>query len=110
VYVFALTLTLGWIATHAIGIPHHAVPITRTSATASRADDGNDLRDPQERHLADIRQLTFGGQNAEAYFSPDGKQLIFQSQREGHECDQQYVMDIDGKNVHLVSTGTGRTT
>lgn len=65
---------------------------------------------PGERHLAHIRQLTFGGENAEAYFSKDGKQLIFQSTRDGRSCDQQYVMNIDGSGVHRVSTGTGKTT
>ena len=63
-----------------------------------------------ERHLRNIRQLTFGGENAEAYFSPDGTRLIFQSTREGHACDQIYTMKIDGSDVHRVSTGTGRTT
>src|SRR5512143_519744 len=43
---------------------------------------------PVERHLANIRQLTHGGENAEAYFSRDGTHLIFQSTREGYACDQ----------------------
>jgi WD40-like Beta Propeller Repeat len=43
--------------------------------------------DPRERHLTDLRQLTFGqGENAEGYFSPDGKRLIFQSTRDGAAC------------------------
>jgi Tol biopolymer transport system component len=65
---------------------------------------------PAEKHLRNIRQLTFGGENAEAYFSPDGTRLIFQSTREGHGCDQIYTMKIDGSDLHRVSTGTGRTT
>ena len=64
----------------------------------------------QEPHLADIRQLTHGGANAEAYFSHDGRQLIFQSTRDGRSCDQQYIMNVDGSDVHRVSTGTGKTT
>src|SRR5919205_3757988 len=52
---------------------------------------------PGERHLRNIRQLTFGGENAEAYFSHDGKRLIFQSTRDGRTCDQQYVMNTDGR-------------
>lgn len=68
------------------------------------------LIDPRETHLANVRQLTFGGQNAEAYFSADGKRLTFQSVRDGHDCDQQYVMNIDGSDVRRISTGTGRTT
>ena len=63
-----------------------------------------------ERHLANIKQLSFGGENAEAYFSFDGKQLIFQSKRDGRGCDQIYSMNIDGSNVHMVSNGEGRTT
>ena len=66
--------------------------------------------DPREVHLASIRQLTFGGENAEAYWSADGKQLIFQSKRDGGECDQIFIMDRDGGNVHRVSSGKGRTT
>jgi TolB protein len=63
-----------------------------------------------ERRLQNIRQLTFGGENAEAYFSPDGKKLIFQSKRDGRGCDQIYTMNIDGSDVRMVSTGDGRTT
>ena len=65
---------------------------------------------PAERHLRNIRQLTFGGENAEAYFSPDGTRLIFQSTREGVPCDQIFNMKIDGSDLKRVSTGTGRTT
>ena len=61
-------------------------------------------------HLANVRQLTHGGQNAEAYWSPDGKRLIFQSTRPPYECDQEFVMNADGSGQHLVSTGKGRTT
>ena len=63
-----------------------------------------------ERHLRNIRQLTFGGENAEAYFSFDGQQLIFQSTRDGAGCDQQYTMKIDGSDLRRVSSGQGRTT
>jgi TolB protein len=64
----------------------------------------------EEKHLKNIKQLTFGGQNAEAYFSADGKWLIFQSERDGHPCDQMYVMRADGTQVRRVSNGEGRTT
>jgi len=64
----------------------------------------------QSRHLANIRQLTSGGQNAEAYWSPDGKRLIFQSTRGNLGCDQIFVMNADGSDQHMVSTGKGRTT
>ena len=61
-------------------------------------------------HLINVRQLTHGGQNAEAYWSPDGKRLIFQSTRKPYDCDQIFVMNADGSDQHLVSTGKGRTT
>ena len=64
----------------------------------------------ESKYLKDIRQLTFGGQNAEAYWSPDGKRLIFQSTRDGFECDQIYIMNADGSGARLVSTGKGCTT
>ena len=63
-----------------------------------------------ERHLADIRQLTFGGENAEAYFSPDGTKLIYQSSPQRGGCDQQYVMDLATGESKLISSGLGRTT
>ncbi len=63
-----------------------------------------------EKHFGEIRQLTFGGENAEAYFSRDGKRLIFQSTRDGRSCDQEFVMNVDGSNVQRVSTGFGKTT
>src|SRR5512142_337376 len=70
----------------------------------------SDLRLPEEKHLRNVRQLTFGGENAEAYFSADGKKLIFQSTRDGRKCDQIYTMNLDGSDVRMVSTGKGRTT
>ena len=60
--------------------------------------------------LDNLKQLTFGGQNAEAYWSPDSMRLIFQSTRDGNQCDQEYIMNADGSNVHMVSTGKGVTT
>ena len=71
-----------------------------------------------EKHLTNLRQLTFGGDNAEAYFSFDGKSLTMQSNNAkwGLKCDQIFVLDIEkaagdsGYKPSLVSTGEGRTT
>ncbi len=61
-------------------------------------------------HLSNPRQLTHGGQNAEAYWSPDGSKLVFQSTRDDLQCDQIFVMNADGSDVRMVSTGKGVTT
>jgi Tol biopolymer transport system component len=63
-----------------------------------------------EDFFGTVRQLTFGGQNAEAYFSPDGTQLIFQRTTSDSTCDQQYIVNIDGSGLRRVSNGLGRTT
>lgn len=68
-----------------------------------------------ERHMRNVRQLTTGGKNAEAYFSFDGSRLIFQSTKDPAsqtlgECYQMYVMDLVGENIHRVSTGYGAVT
>lgn len=98
--LIALLLFVGSLAALGVGAG------SRPASTQTNPD----LALPQEKHLRNIRQLTFGGENAEAYFSSDGKKLIFQSTRDGHECDQIYTMNIDGSDVRLVSTGDGRTT
>jgi Tol biopolymer transport system component len=72
---------------------------------------------PEEHHLKNIQQLTFGGDNAEAYFSFDGKFLVFQktNPKEGIKCDQIYMARIPSEpgetfTPKLISTGKGRTT
>lgn len=66
--------------------------------------------DSREKRLANLRQLTAGGSNAEAYFDATGTRLIFQSTREPFGCDQIFTMGLDGGDVRLLSTGRGRTT
>jgi len=63
-----------------------------------------------ETHFAHLWQLTFGGENAEAYWSADGMRLIFQSTRDGYPCDQEFIMELGTGAVRRVSTGKGRTT
>ncbi|HYO46591.1 MAG TPA: hypothetical protein VEY33_07885 [Gemmatimonadota bacterium] len=64
----------------------------------------------EEAFLANIRQLTFEGQNAEAYFSPGDERLIFQATTGSLSCDQIFTMRVDGSDVRMVSTGAGVTT
>jgi Tol biopolymer transport system component len=63
-----------------------------------------------ETHLQNITQLSFGGQNVEAYFSHDGSELIFQSTRDELGCDAIFRMNIDGSHVRQISSGEGVTT
>jgi Tol biopolymer transport system component len=65
---------------------------------------------PGETHFANVRQLTFGGDNAEAYWAFDGSKLIFQHRATTEECDQIYILDPETTETTLVSTGQGRTT
>lgn len=72
---------------------------------------------PQEKHLKNLRQLTFGGNNAEAYWSPNGKMLTFQSDfaKWGSSCDQIFVLEISKAKDSTykptrLSNGDGRTT
>ncbi|MBN8623154.1 MAG: M20/M25/M40 family metallo-hydrolase [Flavobacteriales bacterium] len=71
----------------------------------------------QENNLKNIQKLTFGGDNAEAYFSPNGKNLTLQITNSaiGAHCDQIYLLDLNkkitgSKDLKLISTGNGRTT
>lgn len=79
-------------------------------AGTALAQEVPSLLHPDEVHLRKLRQLTFGGENAEGYWSPDGKRLIFQSSREGTPCDQEFVMDVATAETRRVSNGQGKTT
>jgi Periplasmic component of the Tol biopolymer transport system len=91
-------------------LPLFLLALALQAQTAKQPESSNANTQPQEKHLRNVRQLTFGGENAEAYFSGDGRQLIFQSKRESRECDQIYTMNADGSKTQMVSTGMGRTT
>jgi Tol biopolymer transport system component len=101
-------------------LSHHGpILLTAALATATLAcSNGGEntpavARAPEagERFFSNLTQLTFGGQNAEAYFAPDGESLIFQrTDEEEVLCDQQYVVGIDGSGLRMVSNGLGRTT
>jgi len=107
-----------WAFSALMGIPSFALAADQPKESVVSASS-------TERHLANIRQVTFGRQNAEAYFSFSGTKLIFQSTNNwmkdssafpgkpaasGLGCYQIYVMDMESETVHLVSTGKGATT
>jgi len=75
------------------------------------------LHYPEEVHFKNMQQLTFGGDNAEAYFSFDGKWLVFQKTyaKEGLPCDQIFIGKVPTKAgekfiPRMISSGKGRTT
>jgi TolB protein len=83
---------------------------------ASGATKPSELHYKEEGHLKNVRQLTYGGDNAEAYWSYDDTRLVFQSTNPkwGVSCDQIYVMNVLGEKdslpLDMISTGNGRTT
>jgi len=74
------------------------------------AEAADQLIQEDERHLGSLTQLTFGGQNAEAYWSTDDEWIMFQATPREASCDQQFTMRPDGSKLSMVSTGVGRTT
>ena len=77
---------------------------------AESSTNDQSLAYPNENHFQNLTQLTFGGQNAEAYFSYDGNELLFQSTRDALQCDAIFRMNRDGSKVRMVSSGQGVTT
>ena len=96
------TLALG--AVLVTGASSGKIPLPPTSAPADTL-----IREGESRFMT-LTQLTFGGQNAEAYWSADGTKLIFQSTRGEWPCDQMYVLDLHSGAITRVSNGRGRTT
>jgi Tol biopolymer transport system component len=80
-----------------------------TAPTLPLVGDSN-LQFPKEIRISNLRQLTFEGQNAEAYWSPDQRWLTFQHSGEDVECDQIFKLSLDGKEKVRLSNGSGRTT
>ena len=76
----------------------------------SKPQSYNHLIQEGEKHFKNLRQLTFSGENAEAYFSSDGKKLILQAHEGDSLCDQIYIMNIASGSTEMVSTGNGVTT
>jgi len=89
----------------------------KTTYGEIRASKKSETHYYQEKHLSNIKQLTFGGDNAEAYFAFDDSKLVFQlkNPKAGIDCDQIYVLDYNNHDIQkgmppMVSTGLGRTT
>lgn len=83
---------------------------TEETPAANLAAEGVALAMADETHLSNVRQLTAGGENAEAYWAYDGSALIYQARKPGMDCDQIFVLDPHTAETSMVSTGEGRTT
>jgi len=106
----AVSLAVAFLATACAG---NAGQETDAATNANGAENAAVIRDPlpEERRFASLSQLTFEGENAEAYYSSDGQRLIFQRRHEGeYACDQIFTIGVEGGDPQLVSTGLGRTT
>src|SRR5690242_8168531 len=105
-FLFLLTLLTTWIFT-SFKVPHSF----QTSNSRALSDT---IHFPDEKHLKNVQQLTFGGDNAEAYFSFDSKWIIFQRTKanEGLKCDQMFIGKVPKpgeKFVYkMISSGKGR--
>ena len=91
-------------------------PINKNVSVVLDPETNDTIIFPAEKYFKNIRQVTFGGDNAEAYWSFDDSKLIFQSNNKtwGVNCDQMFLMNADdsfkNSNPKMVSTGKGRTT
>ena len=89
----------------------------KSNSTIPRTQYADTLLYPDEKHFKNLQQLTFGGDNAEAYFSSDGKWLVFQrtNPKAGIPCDQIWIGKVpehpgDKFEPRRLSSGKGRTT
>lgn len=88
-----------------------------SDTTTSSKPAGDTIQYPEEVHFKNVQQLTFGGDNAEAYWSFDGKYIVFQrtNPKEGIKCDQVFIGKVPQKpgdkfEYRPLSSGKGRTT
>ena len=112
-YASSIVLAIGLAGCGAGGeAPPANTAAPSADALWNAAAPADSLIRPREAHFAELRQLTFGGENAEAYWSPDGSCLVLQSTRPGVECDQIFLVTPENaaEGGELVSSGSGRTT
>jgi Tol biopolymer transport system component len=103
-FPIAIAITIG------VACAPHAPQDEQAASEEASTQESASLTLSEESHLRNARQLTFGGQNAEAYFSIDDRYLILQSTHGEYQCDQIFTMPVAGGDMQLVSTGEGRTT
>src|SRR5689334_2122394 len=107
-FLFLLPILITWVFT-SFKVPH-------SFPTSNSRPLSDTIHFPDEKHLKNVQQLTFEGDNAEAYFSFDSKWLIFQRKNEkaGIQCDQMFIGKIpqpgEKFQFKMISSGKGRTT
>jgi len=113
----ALAFLFFFFCTVFISFKKRPAPIRPSAATTVSGLWNDTIHYPEEKHFANVQQLTFGGDNAEAYFSYDSKWLIFQrtNPKEGISCDRIFIGKIPQKpgdkfEPRQISSGKGRTT
>ncbi|MFK7741339.1 MAG: TolB family protein [Planctomycetota bacterium] len=107
-FVLSLSMSLGTLSACS-SLPQNQDPVVPAKEFSIGA--GKPVADnAKEKHFKNLRQLTFDGENAEAYWSNDGTKLVFQRRSPDMSADQIYVMDLKDGKVTQVSTGKGRTT
>ena len=108
----ALALALALLCAGCSSVPEPGrVPSPAVPQQAFTIGAGQPVADlPGERHLRNVRQLTADGENAEAYWSNDGRRLILQRHTGGMPADQIHILDLATGEMKMVSTGKGRTT
>ncbi len=82
------------------------------NSEATTTTDSSAIHFTEEKHLSNVQQLSFGGENAEAYWSFDNSMLTFQhtNKNQGIPCDQIFLLNVPDTTRKLISTGKGRTT
>ncbi len=106
---FRLPLLLALCASCASSPSQTPAPVVSDASFTIKAGTPLDP-EPGEKHFRNLRQLTFEGENAEAYWSGDGTRLILQRRTNTAGADQIHVLDLTTGEMKLVSTGKGRTT
>ena len=91
-------------------LPDYDEPAALALGTQAAPDSLAVAANPEEAHIVNVRQMTFGGQNAEAYWNRDGKKITFQTRQPGYPDEQVFIMNADGSKKTLISTGKGRCT
>ena len=105
-----VVLQSAWVGAVAVLAACCADPVTSATAPKPPSTEIRDLATPDETHLHNLRQLTFGGDSAEAYWSFGGDRLIMQTNHAPYACDQIEELTVATGKTQRVSTGKGRTT